>query len=268
MELEKTLTIAAPVARVWALLLDPKIMAGCVPGTGSVEVLSDTEYLAEIKVKISFIAARFKVRTRILEARAPEYLRIEGTGEDASVTSSMRQSSELFLTDLGDGSTEIRVKAKADVLGRLGSFGLAMMKTKADRMWEEFGANFTAVVLRDMELGHGADSAKPDGQAYAPPGSPALTPVQDAAGDAAAEGLGPVLAPQPVGTVPQGQQEGSTKPRWWQRLVGTTLSPTGLGERRLASDIYVELHRADGVVKVLWPASAAPEAARWLKDLR
>ncbi|WP_458098293.1 CoxG family protein [Roseomonas sp. WA12] len=258
MELEKTLTVAAPLADVWALLLDPKVMAGCVPGTESVEVLSETEYLAEIRVKISFVAARFKVRTRILEARAPDYLRIEGTGEDASVASTMRQSSELFLTDLGEGGTEIRIRARADVLGRLGSFGLGMMKTKADRMWDEFGANFTAVALRRSGAGQGP---APE-EAYVAPGAPALTPVQDCAGGAAADGAGIVpAAPQ----VPQGGPLGA---RWWQRLVGGGSSSAGLGERRLATDIYVELHRADGVVKVLWPASAAPEAARWLKDLR
>jgi len=119
-ELEKTLTVAAPLQRVWDLLLDPRIMAGCVPGTQSVEVLSDVDYVAEIKVKISFIAARFKIKTRIVESRPPDYLRIEGTGEDSSVASSMKQTSELFLTDLRDGRTEIRIKAKADVLGRHG----------------------------------------------------------------------------------------------------------------------------------------------------
>ena len=161
MELEKTLTVAAPRQHVWDLLLDPKIMAGCVPGTQSVEVLSDLEYLAEIRVKISFIAARFKIKTRIVESRAPDYLRIEGTGEDSSVASSMKQTSELFLTDLGDDTTEIRIKAHADVLGRLGSFGLSVMKTKADRMWDEFGANFSAVALRALPPVPAATDAYP-----------------------------------------------------------------------------------------------------------
>ncbi|WP_338664553.1 SRPBCC domain-containing protein [Pararoseomonas sp. SCSIO 73927] len=260
MELEKTLTVAAPLAEVWALLLDPQVMAGCVPGTEAVEVLSNTEYLAEIRVRISFVAARFKVRTRILEARAPDYLRIEGTGEDAAVASTIRQSSELFLTDLGEGGTEIRIRARADVLGRLGSFGLGMMKTKADRMWDEFGANFTAVALRRA----GPREAVPE-EAHAAPGAPALTPVQDRAGGADDE---PVVAPAPPPQAPDAPRGGPARARWWQRLVGGASASAGLGERRLATDIYVELHRADGVVKVLWPASAAPEAARWLKDLR
>ena len=82
MDLEKTMVVVAPIDRVWTLLLDPKIMAGCVPGVQSVQVLSDTEYLADIKVKISFVAASFKIKTTILETRPPHYLRCEGTGED------------------------------------------------------------------------------------------------------------------------------------------------------------------------------------------
>jgi carbon monoxide dehydrogenase subunit G len=139
-ELEKTLLVPAPMDRVWALLLDPKVMAECVPGTKSVEVVSDVEYVALIQVKISFISAKFRIRTTIAEQCAPRYLKTEGTGEDASVGSSLKQTSEIFLRQQDGGATELRVKVKVDVFGRLGSFGLSVMKTKADRMWEEFGA--------------------------------------------------------------------------------------------------------------------------------
>lgn len=62
-------------------------------------------------------------------------------GEDKRVASSVRQNSEMFLSDLGDGTTEIRVKAKAQVFGKLGSFGLNVMKTKIERLWQEFCGN-------------------------------------------------------------------------------------------------------------------------------
>jgi uncharacterized protein len=240
-ELEKTLTVAAPRPRVWELLLDPKIMAGCVPGTQSVDVISDVEYLAEIKVKISFIAARFKVRTKIVESRPPEYLRLEGTGEDSTVASSMTQNSEMFLTDLGNGNTEIRIKAKADVMGRLGSFGLSVMKTKADRMWDEFGANFSAIAERS------SGSTRVDQTAGAMKQA-ASKPVSRGAGTNSAAQLRPAKA------------------KWWQRIVSASpVQPLSV-EQRLPTDIYMELHRPNGVIKVLWPASAAAEAARWLKE--
>lgn len=140
MELEQSMTVQAPAERVWALLLDPQTMAGCVPGTQSVEVLGPDEYLAEVKVKFSFISASFRMRTAIVESRPPHYLRCTGTGEDSRIASSVKHDSELFVTDLGDGQTEIRVQGKAQVFGKLGSFGLAMMKPKIDRMWRDFGA--------------------------------------------------------------------------------------------------------------------------------
>ena len=72
----------------------------------SIEVVSPTEYVAVMHQKISFISARFKLRTRIVEQRAPEYLRVEGTGEDTSVASSLKQRSEIFLSATPDGGTE------------------------------------------------------------------------------------------------------------------------------------------------------------------
>ena len=65
--------------------------------------------------------------------RPPGYLRSEGAGEDSSLTSSLRLSSELFLTALGERRTEIRTRLTVDLFGRLGTFGLNIVKTKADR---------------------------------------------------------------------------------------------------------------------------------------
>ncbi|MBI4968227.1 MAG: SRPBCC family protein [Rhodospirillales bacterium] len=144
MDVEKSLLVPVPAQRLWAVLLDPRIMAACVPGMQSVEVVSDTEYVAHIRVKLSFISANFKVRTRVAEMRAPEYLRSDSAGEDRSVASSLKSVSEVFLTPQEGGGTELCVKVKAELLGRLGTFGLNVMKTKADRMWEEFARNLIA----------------------------------------------------------------------------------------------------------------------------
>ena len=144
MEIEKTLFLDAPPACVWALLLDPNAMGACVPGMESIEVISDSEYVAVMKVKISFISARFKLKTRIVERDEPRYLRAEGTGEDTSVASSLKQVSEMWLAEREGGGTELRMKVKVDVLGRMGTFGLGVMKTKADRLWDEFGVNAAA----------------------------------------------------------------------------------------------------------------------------
>lgn len=243
MEIEKTLVTAAPPARVWELLLDPNVMGACVPGMESIEVLSDVEYIAHMAVKIAFINARFRLHTKIVETRAPNYLRTEGTGEDASVASSLRQSSELFLTALDDGGTQLRIRVQVDVLGRLGTFGLSVMKTKADRMWDEFGANLLA------RLSPAGSQAAPQ-----PAGKPATAaPVTPVASATAVNGH----AVLPAQSAPAAPAAGGL----FSRLFGR-----GDAARGPLSDICVELRRRDETIVVRWPAAHGEQCAAWLRD--
>ena len=265
MEIEKNLTVSAPREQVWALLLDPQVMGGAVPGMQSIEVVGPTEYVAVMHQKISFISARFKLRTRIVEQRAPEYLRVEGTGEDTSVASSLKQRSEIFLSATPDGGTELRIKIDVDLLGRLGAFGLSVMKTKADRIWEEFGANLAA----RLESGAGASAAAPqpagglsrpaaEAAMQAPaPVPPAPGPVPDSVKETAVPGPGssaPVSSSQPPTTAQEQDLRGRG---WWGRLFGGTGA---------ADTIHVELRRGDATLSVQWPGARAEQCAAWLRD--
>lgn len=237
MDVEKTLVVAAPAARVWELLLDPKVMGACVPGMQSIEVVSDTEYLASIHVKLAFISAKFKMRTLITEMRAPNYLRSESTGEDVSVASSLKSTTEVFVTDLGEGQTELRLKVKVDLLGRLGSFGMNAMKTKSDRMWDEFAKNLSAQLT-----GTAATTI--------PVSAPTLAP--------------PVVQPQPAATAPAASVAPALVTRslaqesWWHRLVCPRVPAHDV--------IHIEIRRGDTSVSVSWPQASAQECAAWLLE--
>lgn len=248
MEIEKTLLLDAPPARVWALLLDPNAMGACVPGMESIEVVSDDEYVAVMKVKIAFISARFKLKTRIVERDEPRYLRAEGTGEDASVASSLKQTSEMWLQERDGGGTELRMKVKVDVLGRMGTFGLGVMKTKADRMWDEFGVNAAARLA--------GSGAVVEVVAEVPDSVP-VAQVSEVAASAepaqptAAHG-GPAL---PVAPARVTQRTG-----FWARLLGGPSTTAG-------QDIRVEVRRGDTTITVHWPVQASQDCAAWLRTL-
>ena len=188
-----------------------------------------------------------------MRQQAPRYLRCEGTGEDASVASSLKQQSELFLTELPDGRTELRMKVKVDVLGRLGTFGLSVMKTKADRMWEEFGQNLVA----RLEGGPSTTAA---------PVTAAVAAVQAAAAPVAAVAARPVAAAvapaaQPVATPPAAvpAPPAAAGRGWWSRLVNGS-APHG-------RHIRIELQRGDTLLKVDWPVDAAADCSAWLRDV-
>ncbi len=244
MEIEKTLLLDASPSSVWALLLDPNAMGACVPGMESIEVVSDDEYVAVMKVKIAFISARFKLKTRIVERDEPRYLRAEGTGEDASVASSLKQSSEMWLQAREGGGTELRMKVKVDVLGRMGTFGLGVMKTKADRMWDEFGVNAAARLA-----GPGAVAVE------TPADTAAVAPVPSAAEVPAAP-----AQPATVPAVSATPARAAPAPGFWARLLGG--SPALAGQ-----DIRVEVRRGDTTITVHWPVQASQECAAWLRTL-
>jgi uncharacterized protein len=249
MEIEKTLCFDASPVRVWALLLDPNAMGACVPGMESIEVISDAEYLAVMKVKISFISARFRLKTRIVERDEPRYLRAEGTGEDASVASSLKQVSEMWLAEREGGGTELRMKVKVDVLGRMGTFGLGVMKTKADRLWDEFGVNANTR-LADRASPAAVETPGSGTPAAVVPPSTASTPETVAVATATTAGL-----QSPVPTLAQ-QRQG-----WWARLLGRhTTSP--VSDRH----IRVEWRRGDTLITVDWPVEQAGECTAWLRE--
>ena len=265
MEIEKTLTVSAPPQQVWDLLLNPQIMAGAVPGMKSIDVISPTEYVAEMHQKISFISAKFKLKTRIVEQNAPEYMRVEGTGEDASVASSLKQTSEVFLTPAANGGTDLRIKVQVDVLGRLGAFGLSVMKTKADRLWEEFGSNLAARIEAGGLI---VDAAPPSTAA------PSTAPTMPSSAKQAA--LSPEIKPAAVSAVcssavPQGRMEAAitasaqdtySEAGWWARIFGGARNA-----RRAGQVIRVEVRQMDKTICVEWPSTAASECREWLQSL-
>jgi carbon monoxide dehydrogenase subunit G len=144
MEIEKLVQLKATPEDIWNFILDPALIAPCVPGVQSVEVISPDEYLSVIKVKISFVSASFKIRTTITSRELASRLLCVGQGEDAALASKLKHQTEIMLTPQAGGLTDLRITSQVDVLGRVGSFGLSAMKTKVDRMWDEF-----SVALKD-----------------------------------------------------------------------------------------------------------------------
>lgn len=260
MEIDKTLTLPASPQRVWALLLDPQAMALCVPGMQSVQVVTADEYTAEMVTKVSFITARMKLRTRIVERDAPRFLRAEGTGEDSAVASSLKQSTEMYLEPLPDGQSRLRLKVRVDVVGRLATFGLSALKTKADRLWDEFGQNLIRHLQGDTQEIPAAAAIAPQAAAdsRSPVSPPALPSEINPASQAPA--TRPPLA-EHAGVLPQApvvRAPAVAARSLWQRLFGP--DP--------ARCIVVDWQRPDGSrLRVQWPAHQADACLAWLGQL-
>jgi carbon monoxide dehydrogenase subunit G len=63
-------------------------------------------------------------------------------GEEGSRASSVSAESFLSLAEIDGTNTEVSYSSELSVTGRLGKFGLGVMKKKAHALGEEFASNF------------------------------------------------------------------------------------------------------------------------------
>ena len=141
MKIEDSFTVAAPIETVWAKITDPEIVGPCIPGCQGIEVTGPTTYKADIKVGIGPIKTTFKVVVEQTEEKPPHFAAASTKGEESGKASTLNATSTLSLSEVEEG-TEIAYASDVSVFGRLGKFGLGIMKKKARDLGHEFAEMF------------------------------------------------------------------------------------------------------------------------------
>lgn len=143
MRIEGRFTVAAPVEAVFPRITDPALMASCVPGCEAIEVVDAKTYRARIVIEIGPIKARFNLLVEIVSEEPPVRVLSTTRGEEGSRASMVSASNELVLVPAA-GGTEVRYASEVSVTGRLGKFGLGIMKKKAEALGAKFAESFRA----------------------------------------------------------------------------------------------------------------------------
>ena len=119
--------------------LDASLMASCVPGCESLEVVDGESYRTVVLVAMAGIKARFNLVVTIT-GRDESSISTITRGEDGGRASSLQAQSRITLSEAPEG-TLVSYRSEVSVTGRLGRFALGMMKKKAQNVGEEFAAN-------------------------------------------------------------------------------------------------------------------------------
>jgi uncharacterized protein len=143
MKVEGSFVVDAPIDRVWRAIRNPDVVALCIPGCQSVESLGADSYKTSVRVALGPIATTFNATVEITEEEPPIRLACVTRGEEGGKASSLSAHSELLLTEVDGGRTQVCYRSKASIFGRLGRYGLGMMKKKADAIGTEFATAFT-----------------------------------------------------------------------------------------------------------------------------
>lgn len=82
MQLSGSKTIAVPVDKAFQLLVNPDVLARCIPGVKKLTALSEYTYEADLEIGVAGIKGRYKGNVEMADVQVPKSyrLRIKGDG--------------------------------------------------------------------------------------------------------------------------------------------------------------------------------------------
>ncbi len=137
MDFTNEFTVAAPLERVWQLMMEVEEIVPCVPGAELTEVVDDNTYRGAVKVKVGPVSLRYAgevqverdadVRTIMMRARGNE---VRGVGRaSAHIKVSLSEQEE---------GTRVLVDSHVELTGRVAQFGRGLVQDVANRSIRQF----------------------------------------------------------------------------------------------------------------------------------
>ncbi len=129
-------TIAAPIAKVWAYLMDVHKVAACVPGFQSLEELGDEHWKAVISVGVGPVKAKFTLDVTRPEKHEPDLMVVQGRGKAPGSTADL--SARMNLTAIDAEHTRMDWTAQVTVSGTIASVGARLLHQTAEKLTGQF----------------------------------------------------------------------------------------------------------------------------------
>ena len=141
-------TIDVERARVWERLWDVQKLIGYIPGVKEVKTLEEGKhYSALVSDRVGPLQVSFNLDIVVETVDAGGLLRAHVSGKDGRFASTLRQVVELRLEDAASGGTGLAVTADITLLGKLGSLGSGLIRSRATQVL----SNFVTRLKQDLE---------------------------------------------------------------------------------------------------------------------
>jgi carbon monoxide dehydrogenase subunit G len=149
-KIEKSFQLANSPDEVWQFLSNPQKVATCVPGARVNEQVDERTYRGVIKVQVGPAVTDYKGEAHI-ESLDPEKREIEmiGKGQDVRGKGSATMKLTGVVHSLPNGGSEVITVSEVNVVGLLAQLGARMIQEVANRMFDQFTANFRTQLERE-----------------------------------------------------------------------------------------------------------------------
>ena len=135
MDVAATYTFQAPRKQVWSLLIDPLVIAACLPGCESLEPVGEDIYHGVLTIGIAAVSGRFEGTVTISDKDSPSHYRllVDGKGK----TGFAKGHADVTLTDQGL-QTVVPVVGRAQVGGTVARVGQRLLGSVSKMMMDRF----------------------------------------------------------------------------------------------------------------------------------
>jgi carbon monoxide dehydrogenase subunit G len=135
MKIEGEYVFDGPREQVWEIVRDPEVLATALPGTQSLEQVSESEYKGQMYVRIGPVSGAFAGTIIVSDEVPPESctLLVDGRGAPGFA----KGSGHIHLTEQDDGTTMMRYDGDVQIGGRLASAGQRLLDTASRSLIRE-----------------------------------------------------------------------------------------------------------------------------------
>lgn len=135
MKIDGSYTFKIPRQKVWDVLLNPEIMAQCMPGCEGLTEVGADQYEATMKIGIAAVKGAYKGKVAIKDKQPPSHyvLSAEGSGGPGFIHGDMAIDLEEK-----NGETVLKYSAEAKVGGLIAAVGQRMLGGIAKMVVDQF----------------------------------------------------------------------------------------------------------------------------------
>ncbi len=183
MKISGSSTLEAPVDKVWEAMLDPAVLARCLPGCESLAVIGEDRYAMSVTAGVAAIKGTYAGEVSLSDKVAPSSLTMRASGAGAPGT--IDADVKVHLEPSAGGGTDLSYDADASVGGAIGGVGQRMLAGVTKKMAGQFFTALDRDIAGLAPVGVGTDgSAVTAGAAGAAPASGAVYPGRAATANA------------------------------------------------------------------------------------
>lgn len=212
--IEEVFEIQAHPDRVWSYLTDPRQVVNCLPGAELTSVQDDTTFLGRVKVKVGPISTAYAGKVILTERDdANRVVKMTGEGRESGGAGSAKMTMTSSVVALANGTSEVRVVADIDIVGRVAQFGRGMIESVNKQMFKQFTECVRATLAVSASDGLTASEAPEPSSTNAAAEPPAPPPQPGWASVLATPTSGSIVPAAPLPTAaPRSDAPGSGQP--------------------------------------------------------